>query len=308
MKTSHIKVFSISSLLFLFSCAQQKSLKNPVYSTTVFRGQQGEKEVNAFNKNKADREKLLAETIEKADAAKRKLEEQQAILNGIDSTERIGNLDAQVNNLFLRTQAIIDELNKTSPYTAAGQEKALKLAAELNDLMYNYINPISKMVEANKEVVRIGSDINFATGSAVLTKEGKKKISLMVMNLSKEIDSWKGYLNHHNENIFSNSEFTTIIIINGYADLQGSSDEKSRQKSNQELSEKRAKAVAEELKIQLASIKEKYNLSFEVESYGRGEELPENQQNETSKKSVSAERRISSISLIVGPKILLLNH
>jgi flagellar motor protein MotB len=130
----------------------------------------------------------------------------------------------------------------------------------------------------------------------------------MVMNLSKEIDSWKGYLNHHNENIFSNSEFTTIIIVNGYADLQGSSDEKSRQKSNQELSEKRAKAVAEELKIQLASIKEKYNLSFEVESYGRGEELPENQQNETSKKSVSAERRISSISLIVGPKILLLNH
>lgn len=308
MKASHIKVFSISCLLFLFSCAQQKSLKNPVYSTTVFRGQQGEKEVNAFNKNKADREKLLAETIEKADAARRKLEEQQAILNSIDSTERIGGLDAQVNSLFLRTQAIIDELNKTSPYTAAGQEKALKLAAELNDLMYNYINPVSKMVEANKEVVRIGLDINFPTGSAVLSKEGKTKISLIISNLTKEIDAWKGYLNHHNENIFSNSEFTTLVVVNGYADLQGSSDEKTRQKSNQELSEKRALAVSDELKSQLALIKDKYNLTFEIESHGRGEELPENQQNATTKKSGSAERRISSISLIVGPKILLLNN
>lgn len=294
-------------IILLYSCAQQKSLKNPVYKTTIFRGQQGDKEVNAFNKNRADREKLMAETIEKADEAKRRLEEQQAILNSIDSTERIGNLDTKLKSIFNRTQQIIDELNTISPYTSAGQEKTLKLAAELNDLMHNYINPLSKLVEANKEVVRLGSDINFTTGSAILSKEGKKKIMQLIDNISAEIEKWKTYLNHHNENIFSNSEYKTIIMVNGYADLQGSSDAESRKKSNLDLSEKRAKAVADELSIQLSQLKTKYNLTFEIESKGRGEELP-NDNASTSKKGESAARRISSISLVVGPKILLYNE
>ncbi len=303
-----IQIIFITFLgLFIFSCAQQKSLKNPIFNTTVFHGERGEKEVNAFNKNKAEREKLLAETIEKADAAKRKLEEQQAVLNSIDSTERIGSLNAQLQNLFKRTQAIIDELNKTSPYTSAGQEKTLKLATELNDLMHNYINPIEKLVEANKDVVRLGSDINFNTGSAVLTKEGKKKISQIVSSIAVEIEEWKVYLNHHNENIFSNTDYKTIIMVNGYADLQGSSDEKIRQKNNFDLSEKRAKAVADELQLQLASLKEKYHLTFQIESKGRGEEIPGDHV-QTSKKGESAARRISSISLVVGPKILLYNE
>jgi outer membrane protein OmpA-like peptidoglycan-associated protein len=288
------------------SCAQE-SLKNPIYNTTVFRGQRGEKEVTSFNKNRAEREKLLAETIEKADEAKRKLEEQQATLNSIDSTERIGDLDGKLKIIFNRTQQIIDELNKTSPYTSAGQEKTLKLAAELNDLMHNYINPLAKLVEANKEVVRLGSDINFSTGSATLSKEGKKKISQLVTNITNEIEKWKTYLNHHNENIFSNSEFKTIILINGYADMQGSMDEATRQKNNLELSEKRAKAVADELNLQLTTIKEKYKLTFEIQSKGRGEELPENNAS-SSKKGENSTRRISSISLVVGPKVLLLNE
>jgi outer membrane protein OmpA-like peptidoglycan-associated protein len=288
------------------SCAQE-SLKNPIYNTTVFKGQRGETEVNSFNKNRAEREKLLAETIEKADEAKRKLEEQQATLNSIDSTERIGDLDGKLKIIFNRTQQIIDELNKTSPYTSAGQEKTLKLAAELNDLMHNYINPLAKLVEANKEVVRLGSDINFSTGSATLSKEGKKKISQLVTNITNEIEKWKTYLNHHNENIFSNSEFKTIILINGYADMQGSMDEATRQKNNLELSEKRAKAVADELNLQLTTIKEKYKLTFEIQSKGRGEELPENNAS-SSKKGENSTRRISSISLVVGPKVLLLNE
>jgi outer membrane protein OmpA-like peptidoglycan-associated protein len=295
------------SLILVIGCAQDQSLKNPIYNTTIFRGQRGETEVNAFNKNRAEREKLLAETIEKADAAKRKLEEQQATLKAIDSTERIVDLDSKLKSIFNRTQQIIDELNKISPYTSVGQEKTLKLAAELNDLLHNYINPLGKLVEANKEVVRLGSDINFSTGSATLSKEGKKKIVQLVLNISAEIENWKTYLNHHNENIFNNSEFKTIILVNGYADLQGSMDEKTRQKNNLELSEKRAKAVANELNSQLIPLKEKYRLTFEIQSKGRGEELPENHV-APSKKGENAARRISSISLVVGPKVLLLNE
>jgi len=249
----------------------------------------------------------MAETIEKADAAKRKLEEQQAILNSIDSTERIGDLDNKLKSIFNRTQQILDELNKTSPYTSAGQEKTLKLATELNDLMHNYINPLSKLVEANKEVVRLGSDIHFGTGSAILSKEGKKKISQLAASIAAEIEKWKTYLNHHNENIFSNSEYKTIILVNGYADLQGSMDAETRKKKNLELSEKRAKAVADELRNQLTDLKPKYNLSFDIQSKGRGEELPSDNII-TSKKGESAARRISSISLVVGPKILLYNN
>ena len=298
--------FSVIGILLLNSCGQQKTLKNPVYNTTIFRGKQGETEVNSFNKNRAEREKLMAETIEKADAAKRKLEEQQAILNSIDSTERIGDLNSKLNSIFNRTQQIIDELNKTSPYTSAGQEKTLKLASELNDLMHNYINPLSKLVEANKEVVRLGSDINFSTGSALLSKEGKKRITQLVANIATEIEKWKTYLNHHNENIFSNSEYKTIILVNGYADMQGSMDAETRKKINYELSEKRAKAVADELNIQLSELAKKYQLKFEIQSKGRGEELP-NENVTTSKKGESPARRISSISLVVGPKILLYN-
>ena len=60
-------------ILIMLTCCGQESLKNPIYNTTVFKGQRGETEVNSFNKNRAEREKLLAETIEKADEAKRKL-------------------------------------------------------------------------------------------------------------------------------------------------------------------------------------------------------------------------------------------
>jgi outer membrane protein OmpA-like peptidoglycan-associated protein len=89
--------------------------------------------------------------------------------------------------------------------------------------------------------------------------------------------------------------------------MQGSMDEATRQKNNLELSEKRAKAVADELNLQLTTIKEKYKLTFEIQSKGRGEELPENNAS-SSKKGENSTRRISSISLVVGPKVLLLNE
>ena len=61
----------------LFSCKDSGVLVKPKYSTTVFRGQRGETEVNAFNRKQAEREKSLAEEIEKAEQAVRMLEEQK---------------------------------------------------------------------------------------------------------------------------------------------------------------------------------------------------------------------------------------
>jgi outer membrane protein OmpA-like peptidoglycan-associated protein len=289
----------------LLACSP-KSLKKPVYNTTVFRGERGKKEVNAYNKNKAQREKDMAEAIEKADAAKRAIENQKKELASIDSTQRISSIDVKLQAVFKRTQEIINELNSVSPYSSKGHEKALKLSAELNDLMHNQINPLAKIIESNKEVVRLGSDITFETGSANLTKEGKKQVSALVQKIEKDILNWKSYLNHHNENIFSNTDFRTILVVNGYADTQGSKNEEERKEFNKKLSNDRAATVAKEFELQMKTIKEKYKVTVELEINGRGEDTPPNYK--PGKKQDDGSRRICNINLVVGPKMLMYNE
>ncbi len=301
-----MKIFSFFILLGLLIACSPKSLKKPVYTTTVFRGERGKKEVNAYNKNKAQREKDMAEAIEKADAAKRAIENQKKELAGIDSTQRISSIDVKLQAVFKRTQEIINELNSVSPYSSKGHEKALKLSAELNDLMHNQINPLAEMIESNKEVVRLGSDITFETGSANLTKEGKKQVSALVQKIEKDILNWKSYLNHHNENIFSNTDFRTILVVNGYADTQGSKNEAERKEFNKKLSNDRAAAVAKEFELQMKTIKEKYKVTVELEINGRGEDTPPNYK--PGKKLDDGSRRICNINLVVGPKMLMYNE
>jgi len=301
-----MKIFSFFILLGLLLACSPKSLKKPVYNTTVFRGERGKKEVNAYNKNKAQREKDMAEAIEKADAAKLAIENQRKELASIDSTQRISSIDVKLQAVFIRTQEIINELNSVSPYSSKGHEKALKLSAELNDLMHNQINPLAEMIESNKEVVRLGSDITFETGSANLTKEGKKQVSALVQKIEKDILNWKSYLNHHNENIFSNTDFRTILVVNGYADTQGSKNEAERKEFNKKLSNDRAAAVAKEFELQIKTIKEKYKVTVELEINGRGEDTPPNYK--PGKKLDDGSRRICNINLVVGPKMLMYNE
>jgi outer membrane protein OmpA-like peptidoglycan-associated protein len=248
----------------------------------------------------------MAEEIEKADAAKRAIENQKKELAGIDSTQRISSIDVKLQAVFKRTQEIINELNSVSPYSSKGHEKALKLSAELNDLMHNQINPLAEMIESNKEVVRLGSDITFETGSANLTKEGKKQVSALVQKIEKDILNWKSYLNHHNENIFSNTDFRTILVVNGYADTQGSKNEAERKEFNKKLSNDRAAAVAKEFELQMKTIKDKYKVTVELEINGRGEDTPPNYK--PGKKLDDGSRRICNINLVVGPKMLMYNE
>jgi len=84
------KLLHFSLLLFvIFSCKDSGVLVKPKYKTTVFHGQQGETEVNAFNRKQAEREKSLAAEIEKSEQALQMLKEQQKMFYSIDSTERI---------------------------------------------------------------------------------------------------------------------------------------------------------------------------------------------------------------------------
>ena len=296
-------LFFITFFILLSSCKDSGVLVKPKYKTTVFRGQQGETEVNNFNRKQAEREKSLAETLEKADEAMRRLEDQKKMFYSIDSTERITEIDAQLDKLIERTQQIINSLNETDPYSPAGHEKSLLLALELNDLLFHYIYPVGELIVSNKEIKNISADISFDTGSSLLTKEGKLAITKLIETISNDISEWKIYLDQHNENVFDQEDYRTILLINGYSDLQGSGNPKERAAMNLDLSNRRAAAVAAEFEKQLAELKAKLKLSYNVKFFGQGENLPPKQIENG--KANNPDRRITTISMVVGPKILL---
>jgi outer membrane protein OmpA-like peptidoglycan-associated protein len=297
--------FAFALLTLLFSCKDSGVLVKPKYKTTIFHGQQGETEVNAFNRRQAEREKSLAEEIEKSEQALQMLKEQQKMFYSIDSTERIKEIDEQLTRLLKRTEEIILALNQTDPYTPDGHETSLRLAKELNDLLYVYVVPLGELITANKEIKNISADISFDTGSAVISAEGKKLITVMLDSIKSDIVSWGNYLDHHNEHIFADEDFSTILIISGYSDKQGAGDEKTRALRNQELSEARAKSVATEFEKQLNTLDVKWKLSFKISFEGKGEMLPPSIYDDKQKNNPN--RRITTIRMVVGPKILLYN-
>jgi outer membrane protein OmpA-like peptidoglycan-associated protein len=312
----YLALIIISFVLVFSSCSSSKgfgkrryttnSYSKPKYRTTVYRGERGDKKVTIFNKKQAAREQAFVETLEKAEKALNLIEDQKKMYAKIDSTEKIKQIDEQLQKSFIKSQEIITNLNTINPNTAVGHQQALALASELNDLLYSQVFPLGELINANKNVTRLGADISFKTGSSDLTEEGRKEISKLVDSIKNEIETWKKYINHHNERIFKNDEFRTIVLINGYSDKQGTGSSESRKKFNQDLSENRAKAVAAEFEKQLDAIKLKYKLDFVISFVGQGENLPPSYL-DTGKKA-DPNRRVSSISLVVGPKILLYNE
>ena len=306
MRVSIKSTLCVSIIFIICSCATNNSLRKPVFKTTTYKGQTGEKEVTKSNKNRAEREKALFLAMEKADAAQRIVEQQKAEMDKIDTTERVEDIELALVKIYERTEDIIAELNKTSPYSLNGHKKTLELAAELNNLLQNYIEPLKKMIESNKEVRKIGGDISFEAGSSDLNKSGRKEVSKLVKSMQDDKIMWDKYLLDHNTNIFNDSIFKLMIVINGYADEQGSNDENVRKEQNKLLSEKRAQAVSDELMRQFKAQKSNTEIIVDIEINGRGEMLPP-EINAAQAKKNSAERRISRVSMVLGPKILLYN-
>jgi len=303
---SRINLVWLSVLWFLLpACKDTGVLVKPKYNTTVFHGQRGDTKVNALNRKQAAREKNLAEEIEKAEQAIQLLEDQRKMFYTIDSTERIKEIDDQLVRLMERSQQIVRELNEIDPYSPDGHEKTLKLAKELNDLLYKYVIPMGELISANKEIKNIAADIGFETGSSQISKEGIRLVSILLDSIKSEVVQWKKYLDHHNEMIFSEEQFSTILIISGYSDRQGSGDEETRTQRNLSLSEERAKAVANEFEKQLKALEVTWKLSYRISHEGKGESLPPNLMEDSRKNNPN--RRITTIRMVIGPKILLYN-
>ena len=307
MKTSPFLIACLILSLTLIGCVSNKTLRKPIFETTTYKGEKGEKGVTNFNKNRADREKDHFLALEKADEAKRLLEIEKGELGQIDTTERIGEIELALQKIYERTETIINELNEISPYSFKGHEKTLILAAELNDLMQNYLEPLKRMIESNKDVKKIGGDISFNVGSSGLNNNGKKEIAKLISTIKKDMGNWDTYLKDHNVNIFKDSVYRLMIVVNGYADAQGEGSETERKEKNIELSKKRAEVVAEELLVQVQKYDFGQEILIDIDITGRGEAYPPNL-SEKDIKVNSAERRISRISMVVGPKILLYEH
>ena len=163
------------------------------------------------------------------------------------------------------------------------------------------------MIESNKQVRKIGGDISFDPGSADLNKSGRKEIEKLANSIDKDLKMWEDYLMNHNANVFNDSLYRLMIIVNGYADEQGRGNDNDRKEKNKILSEKRAQSVADELMKQIQSKEIKPELIIDIEINGRGELLPPNITESTAKKN-SPDRRISRVSMVLGPKILLYNN
>ena len=248
------QILFLSIILLVSSCATNNSLRKPIFNTTTYKGQTGEKEVTNINKSRAEREKDLYLAMEKADATKRILEQQQGEMEKIDTTERVDDIELALLKIYERTEIIIAELNSTSPYSMSGQE-----------------------------------------------------IEKLANSIDKDLKMWEDYLMNHNANVFNDSLYRLMIIVNGYADEQGRGNDNDRKEKNKILSEKRAQSVADELMKQIQSKEIKPELIIDIEINGRGELLPPNITESTAKKN-SPDRRISRVSMVLGPKILLYNN
>jgi outer membrane protein OmpA-like peptidoglycan-associated protein len=289
-------IFGVS--LILSSCATSgKTFTKARYKTNVYKGERGKTAVTVLNKKKAELEKKHIENLEQAERAFKILEEQKARFNSIDRSEQVSELDAMLINLTNEINDLLEQMKSIDPYSDSGFETGLKLGVQLNDLLYKRIIPMGMLIEENKVVNSVRADTDFKTGSYTLSKNGKSTIDNLVNEIIKDVEAWQKYLDHHNEAVFKTGKFKTKIIINGYADLQGSSS------SNQTLSEKRAKSVEDEIRGKLDAISAKYNLFFDIDATGLGETVPPGVT--PNGKNDDPARRITTIICVTGPSLLI---
>ncbi len=297
-----ISFFSL--LFFLNACmlsstfSDKKHSKNKFKSVSVidqprYKDNGGEIKTNIINKRKVIKEKNFLDNKKTYDGIMRILDEDgKKIINQpegktISKTEQIRKeCQAKMNLLY-------EEFKSIDPNTKAGYKRSLELLVEINDLFTNTIQPLHMIISKNVEVKELNGDFSFKTGSAKLTDSGIEDINNMVKEISKDIETWKNYVNNNNNRIFSNDKFKLMVVIDGYADSQGSDQ------YNLSLSEKRAEEVRNEFIKKINILAQNYKIVFDVQYYGKGEELPPGI--EDNGMQVDARRRICRIMSVVGP-------
>ena len=289
-------VFRFSLIIILVtSCAKyNKRNYSPVkQNNPIFDINGGEKNTNIFNIKKAEREKTFLELKKVYETAIDLLKKQKTDIVSIDSGHKPAGIEVSRDSYEVQINELYAELETINPQTNAGYKRSLEMLSEINDLIYNRIAPLDKIISKNKEVKELKGDFSFKTGNYKLTDKGIEEIAKQVSNLEKEIIEWQNYLNNHNERIFANNTFQLMVVIDGYTDVQGTNQ------INLKLSKDRAEEVEAEFRIQLKKLSLKYKLICNVESNGKGETLPPGVLDNGMK--VDSKRRICRIMSVVGP-------
>lgn len=280
--------FLLALLLVIVTCEAQTTFTKAKYSING-----GPKKVTIFNRNKANREKQYLAADSLFNSAKLILAQQQIALKSIDSSHRSEGLEKARDASEVKIDALYEELRKIDPYTQKGHKRSLEILTAINDLIYNNIIPIGTLIIKNKEIKELRGDFSFTTGSAKLTQSGISEISNQLKQLEQNILDWQNYLNNHNERIFVNDKYKLMVVIEGYADRQGS------ESVNLKLSEARAEAVRNEFMSQLKILSSKYKLLYDVTYEGKGEALPSGVIDNGLERD--EKRRICRIISVVGP-------
>lgn len=172
---------------------------------------------------------------------------------------KVEDPETPLQNLLPR----LDELLVYSERVARGEELIAldRVIADLDEVL-----TLEHTIETSG-VFSLESDVSFATGKYTLSDKGKRTLEDFFNNLIVEQTE---YLDQHPQ-----KEVTVKIAITGYTDTQGFRNVTSveeRKTRNQQLSEKRAKAVSEY--IGDIAVQPIPRLFFEQTVFGRGEEVP----------------------------------
>lgn len=284
MKKKHI-IYTIILLTFT-SCA---TVNDIVYKVVWEKRDKVIIQQLAYNKSVALKNMQTLDSIQKVINLKTK--------NNPNTSAK--ELIPTISNLKDSLQLVVNDLSKYENQKKLDFNTMINFSNDITEKL-NRLTEKNVIIETalnNTQDVTLKSDISFNTGSSDLKTDGKNVLKIIVDEIEKKINEWDKI---KNEAYKSYSKKITIIVI-GYADLQGSSNIDARKQKNIELSENRAKIVANNINTEINKLKSKYNIEVKIVNIGLGEELPPNV---TDDKTVNnPKRRICMISTNVSLKI-----
>jgi outer membrane protein OmpA-like peptidoglycan-associated protein len=253
----------------------------------------GKIKTNILNKRRVEKERNIIQLEKTYKAAKAILEKQKNSLENIETTHKIDKVEQIRRECEIRINKLYEELKLLDPNTKDGYKRSLEMLTEINDLFANRIQPLEMIISKNIEVKELQGDFSFKTGSFKLTDQGIKDIEKFIQSIENDILIWKKYVNNYNQQLFSNEKFKLMVVIDGYADKQGSDA------ANLVLSENRAEEVRNEFIKRLSILSKKHKVVFDVKYFGKGETLPPGITDNGME--TDSRRRICRIMSVVGP-------
>jgi len=290
-------ILCFSAFVLMSSCFSPKQNLNPRFDDyqPIYKDNGGKTRTTFLNKTKVQQEKEFMALLKTIYSITLPLK--PSIKAGSNLSEVDKEIETVIKDTENKIRILEQKIRKIDLNSTSSHEQLISFMKELNDLLCNQVGAINKFL--NKRVNKIFGDISFATGSSKISPKGEEQLSVIIYQITNDVNEWRSYVSSCNQKVFENDLFILVIEIDGFADQQGNAA------SNFKLSSERAEEVKRILleKLNTLILKEKINIVFnKVYSKGHGEELPPGA---IQKGANDPNRRICLISSVVGPSKLL---